>query len=623
MIRHIFSQILLSLVLFVTGAGYSLNANEISVLVNGKTFWPGNSMDVQMTVDPSQLTASTADIYLAVQFPDGSVFITQQDLALGIQQIRQYEQLSFQVPWDLPTGLYHWYFVLNQPGTDVFNPANWFAYDTATFTLNYLNEDNFWALGPFADVNQFYDENGFSYQQLPQIYTEGNSEMTQAQVYQTLPASKRYRNTVRQTADMIGNRHAQTLAAEYGLNIVNVTWEDTGRYSNSAVGPNISDMTIQVAEMEPRSGTRHLVAMPVIRFPNFSDLTADISPEQFYLLVGNESGKALESVTLQHFLGNLRQYLSNPDSWLGQANSLLAERDSHVLVSAQACFLPIPEQEKAEFNPVLFNYQSVQGDPAVLTILATREGTSVTIVDNVRDAWSWGQRLFFNTNGEKAVLTGQRLSDFKAETANSLNQNDDNTDSSVKVTEQEGLNLVLLIQVPLKQKERPLFFEEVANANMDFLLMAPMEGESNVEDAVIGHGPVEGPFIEIDNLAIERDPDFPIRVTVQFYKATSNGVVSAEDMAAIAQQIQRVYDDADYVGSLVVDGPSERPTEYTGDHNEPPDWWANFWERHKANTGQTWPEVLQIFYDLNLYAGARVPQTPEEMEQALQDAGMQ
>ena len=47
--------------------------------------------------------------------------------------------------------------------------------------------------------------------------------------------------------------------------------------------------------------------------------------------------------------------------------SLLAPRDTHALVSAQAAFLPVPRGGDAEFNPVLFNYQSVPGDPAVLT----------------------------------------------------------------------------------------------------------------------------------------------------------------------------------------------------------------------------------------------------------------
>ena len=78
---------------------------------------------------------------------------------------------------------------------------------------------------------------------------------------------------------------------------------------------------------------------------------------------------------------------------------------------------------------------------------------------------------------------------------------------------------------------------------------------------MIGHGKVEGPYTEIDDLEIERDDRFPIRVTVQFYKATSNGVLSADDARAIAEQIDRVYAEASYVGSLVVEGDTGRPTE--------------------------------------------------------------
>jgi hypothetical protein len=141
----------------------------------------------------------------------------------------------------------------------------------------------------------------------------------------------------------------------------------------------------------------------------------------------------------------------------------------------------------------------------------------------------------------------------------------------------------------------------------DGLSMAPMAAEeaverSDVEAAVIGHGQVEGPFTEIDGLDIERDPDYPIRVTVQFYKATSNGVVSEADMAEIYAQIQRVYDDADYVGSLVVDGPSERPTEHDGPKEEPVGWWRGFWARFTENTGLEESEALTLWRRLRIRA---------------------
>jgi len=81
--------------------------------------------------------------------------------------------------------------------------------------------------------------------------------------------------------------------------------------------------------------------------------------------------------------------------------------------------------------------------------------------------------------------------------------------------------------------------------------------------AVIGHGELEGPFTEMDDLEIRRDPEFPIRVTVQFYKATSNGIASQNDIDEIAEEIQKVYDQGSYVGSLVVpDTGVYRPTDW-------------------------------------------------------------
>ena len=61
---------------------------------------------------------------------------------------------------------------------------------------------------------------------------------------------------------------------------------------------------------------------------------------------------------------------------------------------------------------------------------------------------------------------------------------------------------------------------------------------SDVEQAVLGHGKVEGKFSEGRNLKFERDDRFPIRITVQFYKATSNGVVEDKDLDAIASAVR-------------------------------------------------------------------------------------
>ena len=416
---------------------------------------------------------------------------------------------------------------------------------------------------------------------------------------------KQYGEVIERTKSMIRDPEAQRLASDHDLQILDLTWEDTGRYDNSSVGPNISDMTIQVEQRDPRTGEAQLHLMPVIRYPNFSDLTADVPMQNLSVLTGNEKGETVKPVLLAEVLEDLRGYLTKPDSWAGREKSLLAERDSHVLVSAQAAFLPIPKNGEATFNPVLFNYQSYPGDPAVLTILATREGTSATVIDNQRDGFeagrTWGQRLFFNQDGDRASLTGKRISDFRETNSTEQSETSSTELPPVEVLAEDGLNMVMLIQVPLKQKES--FSNSSASSDTMFEsapASAPLmqRAQSNVEAAVIGHGPVEGPFTEIDSLAIERDPNFPIRVTVQFYKATSNGIVSEADLAEIDTQIKRIYDDADYVGSLVTDGRTRRPTEYSGEHQEPADWWAQFWQHSKNRQGLGREAALELLKKL-------------------------
>jgi hypothetical protein len=365
---------------------------------------------------------------------------------------------------------------------------------------------------------------------------------------------------------MTRDEQARELAKQYDLDIIDLTWEDTARDLGSSMGPNISDMTIQVHHGSKEA--RQMSCMPVIRFPNFTDKTADIPLGKLYARVGNEKGKELKTIPLGALLEDPRPHMSESKSWPGKGNMLLAQRDSHVLVSAQACFLPIPKGDEATFNPVIFNYQSYVGNPAVLAILVTREGTSMTIIDNNRDSVSngraQGQRLFFNNNGEKASLTGKRASDVAtAEPATTPDEPDKpGRPTAPAIGKTGGDNMVMLIQVPLKFKQI-MRLENKSIMYEDSFAM-PQSAISNVEEAVIGHGENEGPFVEMDNQAIERDERYPIRVTVQFYKATDNGVVSEADIESIREQIDRVYADGSYVGSLVVpeNEALNRPTDW-------------------------------------------------------------
>jgi hypothetical protein len=403
-----------------------------------------------------------------------------------------------------------------------------------------------------------------------------------------------YERMVQKVANMIDDERAYSLTRAHKLNLLNVLWEDTGRWQGSSVGPNISDVTIEV-EGHRKGKAHRTYLMPVMRYDNFSDKTADVKIEKILVPVGNqtENGK-LKLVTLKELLDNPAQYMSTRDQGRIKNDSLLAKRDTHALVSAQHAFLPVPKDGKATFWPVIFNYQSTKKNPAVLAILVTRQGTSMTIIDNARDTvtgdGSWGQRLYFNKSGKKAPLIAERLTDVKDKgtTANGESAQSLGSDA----------NVLMLIQVPLKYREPPRpKYSAPASLAMDSAAlggggMAPSAApsaktssstrdraeRSDVDTAVLGHGPSQGPFTELDGLTIQRDARFPVRVTLQFYQATSNGVISKSNVKAMAAQIKKVYGKGDYVGSLVV--PTEldrmRPTNWTGVSTAPFTVWTDF-----------------------------------------------
>jgi hypothetical protein len=393
-----------------------------------------------------------------------------------------------------------------------------------------------------------------------------------------------YAEVVRRVTGMVTEQETQQQVQRRGLHLINLTWEDTGRHQGSSVGPNISDLTLQVRYTE--QGDRKAALLPVIRFPNFSDRTGDVRSDKFFLRIGNQAtrnpdnGGQLETVALRDVLKNVRAYLSDSKSVLGSGD-LSAARDSHYLVSAQAVFLPIPSEGRAEFTPVLFNYQSYPESPAVLTLLASRQGTSITVIENrpneTSPVSSWGQELYFNQGGQRAPFSAERKTDVKARIEA---QGGPKSEDDVSALAQ-GADALFIIQVPLKQRaRRPLPMSLGAGtggAPMESAAAppaaAPMPApaakgssrSSDVEQAVLGHGRAEGPFEEGRALRLERDPRFPVRVTVQFYKATSNGVVGPADLDAIATSIGNVYEHADYVGSLVIpEGDRRRPTDWQG-----------------------------------------------------------
>lgn len=389
--------------------------------------------------------------------------------------------------------------------------------------------------------------------------------------------SAEYARVIDKVANMVSDGDLRQRVARRNLSLVNVTWEDTGRAQGSALGPNISDLSLQVRRRD-EGGQFQSSIMPVIRHPNFTDRTGDVPADRFFVRVGNEQRGAqnLKTVPLTDVLRNVKAFASRPDSVLGDGN-MLAPRDTHFLVSAQAVFLPIPKSGKAQFNPVIFNYQSAPGSPAVLTILVTRQGSSMQVIENKGEdvtAAGWGQELYFNNNANRAAFTAERKSDVEQRIAAQGGPKSEDDKTAL----QKGADVLFLVQVPLKHHNlgrlgggMPSGMAKGSGAPASAAAaparslgeaMTPAAGKkSDVEQAVLGHGPNVGPFNEGHGLRFERDPKFPIRITVQFYKATSNGVVSDIDLDSISKSIGSVYEHAEFVGSLVLpEGDPRRPT---------------------------------------------------------------
>merc|ERR1712130_283326 len=66
----------------------------------------------------------------------------------------------------------------------------------------------------------------------------------------------------------------------------------------------------------------------------------------------------------------------------------------------------------------------------------------------------------------------------------------------------------------------------------------------------------------VKDYKLKRDERYPVRVTLQYYKATDNGAVDKEIMDDIFEQLEASQKQADFMGSLVNEYDRNRPTEW-------------------------------------------------------------
>jgi hypothetical protein len=308
-----------------------------------------------------------------------------------------------------------------------------------------------------------------------------------------------------------------------GLHLTHICCEDSVRQIGAARGSEIRDMTLQVHSR--RQGQDFATSLPVLRAPDFADRIVHLPLAAIRVRVGNHCGEPLRTIGLHEYLGDLRAHLTRPDSWAGVGSSLLSTRDHHVEVRAQACYLPAPNQGLVAFTPVACP-RSWPGAPAVLAIVAAPDGTSATVVDNRRDRTRVsrrdGQYLLHNRDGQRLAFT-------------------------VDARPAQGTGVIVLIQVPLLQPPPP----PDRFANWDAIPMEPETGVHVEKPFVIDPRALHGPYDEIDGLAIHRDEHQPILATVQFYRTICDPVPTEDEIIELGAWIERVYADADVVGSLI------------------------------------------------------------------------
>merc|ERR1719384_2648885 len=344
--------------------------------------------------------------------------------------------------------------------------------------------------------------------------------------------------------------------------------------------------------------------------------------------------------------------------------------DSHVIMSSQACFLPIIRSEETKFNVALYNYQSQPKNPAVLVIVSTAKGASAQIIEGRE------QYLLFNHNGKKADFVGERVSDVRKKKG----QKNVNDKKLSKKEKQD--NVIVIVQIPLKQKQiayNAMCYEEnesesdyssgsddeecddddddddddekcnveaaivkVANRTKPVCICGKELQKYQVQyvyngkgvrcnecrksingaEEIVYHCPdnknnyqhpngydlcvecaekqlkfdeLRGLLDDDKSYILKRNEDYPIRVTLQYYKATSNGVVNKEVMDDIVKQLESSQKQADFIGSLVTEYNKNRPSEWINNDEVKIDEYKEIRNALKEHCGNDWKIYMKNF----------------------------
>lgn len=388
-----------------------------------------------------------------------------------------------------------------------------------------------------------------------------------------------YRSLAKALSQLAQERDFTRVLQGMGLVVTNVSWQDTGRHYGSSGGNNISDVRLAAITFN-REGKVEPITQPIIRLDNFEDKSVDIKMSEVTVPVGNAWGVPLFGVSLRDYLEGISMFTTYGERFKG---SLYAERDSEVLVSAQASMMPVPANGEAHFVPAIYNYQSTKEHPAVLVIMVSNRGTTMTVIDNERDKLpagelsGSGQMLFHNENGLKKPFVLESRKDVAA-TKKGRDRIQKLEESGQDIAGQSGANQVMMIQVPLRHPEMRRYAMTYGLESFSADAMPKMRsaatsfGARGLDEGVVDVAKYDlGKFEETNGRNdLERDPNVPIRIDVVRYMATDTAELTGQEATELPEQLRGVFEAGKNLGSLVTGFSGHRITR----NYEP---WRNRW----------------------------------------------
>ena len=334
------------------------------------------------------------------------------------------------------------------------------------------------------------------------------------------------RNCVRKTSAQFGKR---------GYQWVKVGWDDCSRAFGSSIGPNISDWSFML-----KDGT----ALDFLRGPNYQDKTLTIKAKNLAIVVGNEkAGSDLKAVTFQHYLENYGKYTPNVPTTL----NLAADPDELVTIRFIAVVVPENKQGFQEVVPTAYSYQTrSKNDPKNFL------GASFHLGVGSRMDGPGCEKIFLvksNSDGTKDD------SWFRITNEHKENEEQKQAVATVLGTRSTGTgrNRVQCFQIPRKQVRKFRFREEEEGGPLPMCWSPESPVYRSASIGNVSFGSRDGDYSANFPDKLERDKTQNVTFTFAEYWTTPDGNLGSEQVAMIADKLDKNYQDikGEWLGSLV------------------------------------------------------------------------